>query len=354
MRRKTLLVWSLAWGLTSVCWAQVQDVSQHFISARSGMVNYLDGSPKVFHGLKDATPLSVKDQLRAGDRVELGDMERMELLLNPGSYLRVGGRAELEVSRTSFEDTRFGLSQGVAIVESGVFNKKTHSFQMTTPSGDVNILDSGLYRFEVNSPQGVFVSIEKGQAKWFRDGKEMATLKAGKRFNLTASTGKNLQSAKLDKDQMDDFDLWSKRRAEFLVAANSRMSSWGRETAYMDYGYYGYPGYLGYRYWGGWGYNPFYNCYTYVPFNGVFASPYGFVYQNFYPFYGYGGYYGGYGGGSRSSGGGSGGSGTSVSHTTTGHTRTAATTAPSAPSSRMDAGRSDTSSRSSSHSQIHR
>jgi len=353
MRGKALTMCCVALGLTSVCWGQIQDVSQQFISARAGMVNYVDGNPRVFRGEKAPMPVLVRDQLRPGERVELGDSERLELLLNPGSYLRVAGKAELEVVRTSFQDMQFALSQGKAIVESSVFDKKTHAFQMRTPAGDVNLLESGLYRFEVDSPQGVIVSVSKGQAKWVRDGKEIATLKSGKRFILSASSGKNVQSAKLDKDQMDDFDLWSKRRAEFLVAANSRMSYWGRESvamAYLGYGYPGYPGYPGYNYMGGWGYNPFYNCYTFVPFGSSFVSPYGFAYMNFYPMYG--GYYGGYGGGGRSSS--PGGNGNQGSHSTSTQTRSTTSSAPAAPSSRMDTGHSDTSSRSSVHSQIHR
>ena len=106
---KAVLGLCAAWGLTSVCWAQTQDVSQQFISARSGMVNYMEGNPRVSRGLKDGRTLIVRDQLRAGDRVQVGDSERLELLLNPGSYLRVTGRAELEISRTSFDDMRFGI-----------------------------------------------------------------------------------------------------------------------------------------------------------------------------------------------------------------------------------------------------
>ena len=353
---KTMMTWWVALGLTSFCWAQTQDVSQHFISARSGMVNYVDGNPRVSRGLKDGRPLLVRDQLRAGERVQVGDSERLELLLNPGSYLRVAGRAELEISRTSFDDMRFGISRGIAIVEAGVFNKKVHSLQMTTPAGNVSILEGGLYRFDVNSPQEVLVSVVKGQAKWLRDGKEVATLKSGKRFNLAASSEKNLHYAKLDKSQMDDFDLWSKRRAEFLVAANAKMSYWGRETAYMAYldnGYgHGYGYGYGYRSLGGWAYNPFYNCFTFVPFDSVFMSPYGFAYRNFFPVYG-GYYYGGYSGGGGS-GGSNSGTNSNVPHSTSVQTRSAVSSAPSAPSSRMDSGRSDSSSRSSAQGQMHR
>ena len=131
MRKRTIVLWCAAWGLTSCSWVQAQDISQQFISARSGMVNYSEGNPKLYRGTKAGMPLSAKDQLRAGDRVQVGDSERLELLLNPGSYLRVAGEAELQVLRTSFDDMRFGLSQGVAIIESSVFNKKLHVLTMS-------------------------------------------------------------------------------------------------------------------------------------------------------------------------------------------------------------------------------
>jgi hypothetical protein len=290
--------------------------------------------------MKDAKLLSVRDQLRSGDRIQLGESDRVELLLNPGSYLRIAGEGQFEVYRTAFDDMKFGLPQGTAIVESSVYNKKVHALQVSTPAGDVRILESGLYRVDVRSPQAVSVSVMKGRAKWFKDQKEMAVLKSGKRFNLSMSSERNLQVAKLTNDPMDDLDLWSRRRAEFLVAANSRMSYSGREMAYMNYGY---------RSWGGWAYNPFYGCYTFVPFDGIFMSPYGFSYRNYLPVYApY--YFGRSGGGYHSGGSGS----SSIPPSTSVQTRSSVSTAPASPSSRGDVGRSDSSSRSSVHSTLHR
>ncbi len=339
MLKKAMVSWCVAMGWIVLSFAQSQDISQQFISARSGLVNYLDGNPKVYRGLKETKTLSVKDQLRSGDQIRLGETELIEILLNPGSYLRIAGKAQLEVFRTSFDDMQFGVTQGMAIIELGVFNRKVHALQVSTPAGEVRILEQGLYRFEVLSPQQVYFSIDKRQALWVKDKKELATLKSGKRFSLGTSTGRNLQYAKLDKNQLDDFDLWSKRRAEFLVAANSRLSSWGTEMAHLNYGS---------RFLGGWAYNPFYNCYTFVPFSGSFFSPYGFAYRNYY--WGYEPYYGRSGGGYY----GGGGSGSSVPRSTSVETRRSVSTAPASPSSRVETGRSDTGSRSGAHDRISR
>lgn len=328
-------------GLIWVSAAFPQDVSSQLISAKAGMVNYFDGKPMLSHGLNDGDPVVLRDQLRAGDRVRLGESERIEFLLNPGSYLRIAGRAELNVIRTAFEDMQFGLAEGTAIVESSVFDRKVHALQVSTPAGDIKVVEGGLYRIEVLPQRPVVVSVVRGQAKWLRDHKQIASLKSGKRYTLADGVGENLQSVKLDKTQMDDLDFWSRRRAEYLVAANSRMSSWAQQTAYLGYGY---------RYGGGWAYNPFYNCFTFVPFGSAFFSPYGYSYRNYFPVYDRPWWYGGRGGG----GSGNQGEGVSVPRSTSVSTRSSVSSAPSAPSPRMDSGRSDVGSRSGAHGGIRR
>lgn len=341
LRTSKVLIVGVLWvGWCST--AITQDVSSHLISARAGLVNYLDGKPMLSHGRDEARPVVLRDQLRAGDRVVLDDSERLEILLNPGSYMRVAGKAELDVARTAFEDMQFGLLEGTAIVESSVFNKKVHALQISTPSGEVRVVEEGLYRIEVLPPQQVSVSVIRGQAKWIRDNKEIASFKSGKRYTLGGEVGADMQVAKLDKAQMDDFDLWSRRRAEYLVAANSRMSSYSQETAFLGYGY---------RYRGGWAYNPFFNCFTFVPFGSAFYSPYGYSYGNYYMAYNRPYWYGGSGGGNS---GYHNSTDSNVSRSTSVTTRSSVTSAPSAPSTRMDSGRSDVGSRSGAHGGVRR
>jgi len=311
------------------------------------MVNYVEGAPRVLNAQNQWKAASVRDQLKPGDRLKTQEGDRVELLLNPGSYLRVGGKADLKVLNTDFEDMRFEILEGTAIVESSLFSKKVHGFKLTTPEGDLRMVRDALFRVEVEPAGRVEVSVYNGRLSWLKDIREIATLKSGKRFNLASSTEESLQYAKLDKDGMDSLDRWSRRRAEFLVAANVRLSPWLRNSAIGSYGY-------GHQ--GGWVYNLFFNCYTFVPYDSVFSSPYGYAYANAYRTYrgslGYNPRLGDDWGSSRANAGM--GSAISEPRNTSYEQRSAAASAPAAPSARMEAGRSDEASRAGAHSRVSR
>ena len=89
--------------------------------------------------------------------------------------------------------------------------------------------------------------------------------------------------AKLDKDAVDSFDKWSFARAQTLTAANVSALSQSRTTMAFTSGWY---------------YDPFFNCYTFMPSRSRYYSPYGFGFFNnygatyYYNPYGYGGYSG--------------------------------------------------------------
>ncbi|PYV87454.1 MAG: hypothetical protein DMG05_17620, partial [Acidobacteria bacterium] len=159
MRALVGSLFTLVMGLT----LYAQDVSQNFISAKSGMVNYVEGKPIVFTSdNQQGSKVSARDQLKSGDRLQTEENDRVEILLNPGSYLRVAANSEIRILQTSFDDMHFGMTRGVAILESAAFDKKVHSIKISTPSGDLQILANGLYRFEVSPDQPVEVSVYSG------------------------------------------------------------------------------------------------------------------------------------------------------------------------------------------------
>jgi len=306
------------------------EFSEHFIAAKAGVVNYIEGRPQVSFG-NEGKVAATRGEVRVGDSIKTGDQDRLELLLNPGSYLRLGYNSELLVVGTAFESMKFELTRGSAIVESATFNRKVHALRLATPAGDVVFEKAGLYRLEVQ-PSAVYLAIHEGKAKWMKEGVEVATLKSGKRFVLAVPTpGGEVQFAKLDKKDADELDRWSRRRAEFLVAANSRLSPLLMTSLSSRYGY---------NQRGGWMFNPYFGCYTFLPYDGTFGSPYGYRYGMFLPVrmyrstpsYGWDGpsNAGGYG---RS--------------TTTYDQRSTAISAPSAPAARMESGRAEQDSRSS-------
>jgi hypothetical protein len=309
------------------------EFSEHFIAAKAGVVNYLEGSPQVFFG-NEGKVVETRGQVRVGDFIKTGAQDRLEILLNPGSYLRLSFNSELRVVDTAFDAMHFELVRGSAIVESATFNRKVHALRIGTPAGDVIFDKDGLYRLEAQ-PSAVYLAVHEGRAQWLKEGALVATLKSGKRFVLAVpAPGSELQFAKLDKKDADELDRWSRRRAEFLVAANSRLSPWLLTSLSDRYGY---------NQRGGWMFNPWFGCYTFVPFDGTFGSPYGYRYGMFLPVriyrstpsYGWDGpsNAGGYG---RSS-----------APATTYDQRSTAISAPSAPAARVETGHAEQDSRSS-------
>ena len=331
--KKLLSIHAIVVALACTVNLYADEFSEHFVAAKAGVVNYIEGRPQVSFG-NESKMAAPRSQVKTGDSIKTGAQDRLEILLNPGSYLRLGFNSELHVVDTAFDSMKFELKSGSVIVESATFNRKVHALQLATPAGDVLFEKAGLYRLEV-LPSTVNLAIHEGKAKWMKDGVEVATLKSGKRFVLAVpAPGSEMQFAKLDKKDTDELDHWSRRRAEFLVAANSRLSPWLMTSLSDRYGY---------NQRGGWMFNPWFGCYTFVPFDGTFGSPYGYRYGMFLPIriyrsspnYGWDGpsNAGGYG---RSSG-----------PATTYDQRSTAISAPSAPAARADTGRAEQNSRSS-------
>ena len=164
------------------------ETSAYFISAKSGMINYVEGKPTVsnpeFSDLRQVVP---RHQLVQGDVLQTDGEQRVEMLLNPGTYLRVAENSRVRVLATPFDDMRFSLEQGVAILESLSLRRKVHRLRILTPSGDLRVLKKGLYRFEVDATGEVRVTVFNGKLRWIKDEIKIAGLKSGKTFNLSRS-----------------------------------------------------------------------------------------------------------------------------------------------------------------------
>ena len=277
------------------------DPSFQFIGARAGLVNHVDGNPVIFTAEQLVSkPLLSRAMIQPMSRIETGQNDRVEILLNPGSYLRVAENSVVRINETKLDNVRVALDKGTVIVESSVFDKKVHALRIETGAGEVAIQKEGLYRFEADPEQAtVDVAVRRGKAQWLPEGKPQVTLKAGNRFQLpVSSAGGDLQYAKISKEQMDNLDNWSMRRAQYLVAASDRASSWASNSWYSSYSQRGFRG--------GWYFDPFFQMFTFIPFGSNFYSPYGFSYLGYNPYRPYGGYWGGRGTASQGNTGGAG------------------------------------------------
>ncbi len=277
--------------------------AQYLISTKAGFVNKVDGRVSIERqGNQEGERgrVSLGTQMNDGDLLVTERGGRAEILLNPGSYLRLNELSEVRAVNTALDAPRFSLVKGSAIIEVTQLPKGS-AIQIDTPHGTVATAKEGvLQRIDVGA-DGTTVSVRQGEAILGTAEQALArsTSKVGK-GKMTKLVGANGMVAdapplltKLDKDaNADVFDLWSFQRGQTLMAANFsalRRSSL-RGTMSM-----------------GWFFDPFYNCYTFIPGRGYVFSPYGFAYfrrySDCYYYFPYGyynpydGYWGSGGGG---------------------------------------------------------
>ncbi len=275
--------------------------AQYLVSSKAGFINRVEGKATIKsqdNSLEAAGKASLGAQMKEGDLLVTEANSHAEILLSPGSYLRMNEKSEIAAVRTDFENTRFDVVAGAVIVEISDIDKKV-PIEIGTPRTVVTINKAGIYRFDVIG-KDVSVSVRRGEAylgtreQFFA---RTATKIGNNRAYRFVGDGAP-QTAKLSEKVYDLFDEWSYLRAETLMAANYSVLRRTRSRDALS---------------AGWVYDPFLNSYTFIPRRGFLLSAYGFGFYNQYsncdlcwgfnPYY-YGGYYGGgyYGGSAAGSG----------------------------------------------------
>lgn len=256
--------------------AQAIDVGQYVISAKAGGVNLASGGVTVQRkGKAEWQPIAAKDRLDAGDLVRTNADGRLEILLNPGSYMRADGNSEFELADPSLNNLRIKLVRGSAIIEATGFGGAGFLTEIDTPQTRVAIIENGLYRIDLQ-PNTTSLFVRKGRALVGGD----VPIKVKRGRKIVVSSPENTEVAKFDKKAEDAFDQWSGQRAETLIAANRNlsMSNLGYSIASsMNRGWGYYP--WGSRYLGVWVYDPILSFNTFYPFYNGTYSPYGYGYS---------------------------------------------------------------------------
>jgi len=266
--------------ISTASWAQDRkalprsEMDKYVVSAKAGVVNLIEGEATVARVLPFDVPeepraLISGDELKSGDVVTTGTNGRVEILLDPGCFLRLGEQSKFVFLYDNLGTDKLKLTRGSAVLEASSIDSP---ISIETPKTTFQIIREGLYRFNVDSDGKAEIAVRKGRAI-VGD----TTIKEGKRAFVEGDTA---AIAKLDKKDVDDLDGWSKERARSLIAANSRLSNSGmRRTLSRTLLY------------NAWIYDPFCRCYTFLPFSTGFASPYGWDYVVCNPFYSYYYYY---------------------------------------------------------------
>lgn len=279
MYKKTIISVSLS-ILLAVVFAVTADAqsntNQYVVSAKAGGVNFVSGEVTTVRKITAVpVPASTLATLENGDTIQTGPDGRAEILLNPGSYLRVGENSVVEFTDTSLDSLRLKLSSGVALIEVAGDDDEVAPVELTIAGASVLFDKKGVYRVQYREPETATVRILKGRV--MIDGE-----KIGDGKEIVFDRGRLADTAKFDKKEQDDFSRWNVDRAKTVAEANSRLS---RDTvsrlssSYRNSSFNRRRGFSGY-----WLYDPFYRSRTFLPFYSGWSSPYGHRYHRGFGF----------------------------------------------------------------------
>jgi hypothetical protein len=162
----TSLRWILCLGLTPLAGLPVS--AQSVISAHSGVIHFSEGS--VFLDDQRVEHKTGKfDQMNNGSELRTQD-GRAEVLLTPGTFLRLGANSAIRMVSNQLDDTRVELLSGAAIVNQGSDTLADTAVTVLYNLDEVHIKKAGRYRFDSEPPQ---VKVESGEVEVFGDGKSV-------------------------------------------------------------------------------------------------------------------------------------------------------------------------------------
>jgi FecR protein len=268
--RKALYLLSLAvlLGLAANTFAQNRE--KFVISAKAGGINAVSGQASIHaKGQSEWQQLMITDDLEAGDRVKTASDGRVEILLNPGTYLRVGGNSEVELSNNSLDNLQVRLLRGIAIVEATGADGLELNIGISTPHTKLAIVRHGLYRLNVIPEDATELIVRKGRVL-LND--STTKVKGGNKVIFSATSVSVAKLSSEEKKNKDDVEVWSKDRAETLARANRRITDRMLSSAFASWNGFGR---FGFRSSGFWFYNSSSRCYTFLPFGFGWGSPYG-------------------------------------------------------------------------------
>jgi hypothetical protein len=242
----------------------------YVISAKAGGVNFIEGEVSVAGKNKKGGYLLKGDSVLVGDKVSTGANGKAEILLNPGSYVRLAENSSFEFLTTSLDDLQLKLNGGSAMFE--VIADDEFKIIVKTPKADFSLVSSGVYRVSVLTDGSGKIAVWKGLAR-IENYFEQTDIKAGR--EAVVNSGK-AAIAKFDRDEQDALENWSKTRAKDLAKVNSRLQRPDLRNGLISS--FTSSRWNMYNSFGLWIFDRSFGSYCFLPFGYGWSSPYGYSY----------------------------------------------------------------------------
>ncbi len=162
----TSLRWIFCLALTPL--AALPAAAQSVISAHSGLLHFSEGS--VFLDDQRVEQKTGKfGQMNNGSELRTQD-GRVEVLLTPGTFLRLGANSAIRMVSNQLDDTRVELLSGSAMLDQGADALADTAVTILYNLDEVHIKKAGRYRFDSEPPQ---IKVESGDVEVIADGKSV-------------------------------------------------------------------------------------------------------------------------------------------------------------------------------------
>lgn len=239
--------------ITAVAWLPLMAANQSPGEAVPGSLNYVEGSAAI--GKQVLGPNSVGSVVLEAGQVLNTKSGKAEILLTPGVFVRIGDHSSLQMISPSLTDTEVALQRGQATVEVTDIYRQ-NDLVLDDGGARTQLLKLGFYEFDSNPAE---VHVFDGEAL-VRDQDQSVKVKAG--HDLVFSSNSRMKSQKFDKASFNSNDLyqWSTLRSSYLSEANIDEA---QNYTYDDW------------FFDGWYWDPWFDCYTFIPGDGIFFSPFG-------------------------------------------------------------------------------
>jgi FecR protein len=221
-------------------------------AARPGSLNYVEGQASI-EGQNLGPEAIGKTELNPGQSLET-QAGKVELLLTPGVFFRLGDNSSVTMISPSLIDTELRLNKGEATVEVAALHPE-NNLVIAEDGAKARLTQTGFYDFDADRD---IVRVYQGQANVQVSGQD---IEVKKEHQLAFKAGRSMKPEKFDKEQVqDDLYRWSSLRSSYIAEANV-----DRAQVYPVGNWYG----------AGWDWDPYYGAYTFIPGDGIFYSPFG-------------------------------------------------------------------------------
>jgi hypothetical protein len=232
---------SLSLGLLALAGPAAADQSDHQESGSYGYLRVVEGSATLMQaGSRDRSPAEVNQPVMAGDRIQVADGSRVEIVLADHNLVRLDGGSELLLEHLAASPDANDPATVLRLLEGDAQLVVTNDSlgdqlpRLDTPNATVYPQDFGVYRVAAERGGWSEVTVRRGKAQVVTDqgsedirADEQAVVEAD--VNVQDATGyDNLErwAQRLDQDYQQADDSYVDEDLRYSAAPLNRYGSW--------------------------------------------------------------------------------------------------------------------------------